>query len=79
MAAANDTGAIVTAEDHFIFGGLGTIVCDALAQERPTPVACVGMKDRYGTSGTWKELLEYFNLTPEAIAQAARDVITRKS
>ncbi len=79
MAAANETGAIVTAEDHFIFGGLGTIVSQALAMERPTPVECVGMKERYGTSGTWKELLKYFEMTPEAIAQAARNVITRKS
>ncbi len=78
IAAANDTGAIVTAEDHFVFGGLGTIVSQALAEERPTPVEFVGMRDRYGTSGTWQELLEYFNLTPDAIAQAARDVIARK-
>jgi transketolase C-terminal domain/subunit len=37
------------------------------------------MRDRYGTSGTWEELLEYFGLTPTAIAQAARDVIGRKT
>ena len=37
------------------------------------------MRDRYGTSGTWKELLEHFNLTPDAIAQAARNAIARKS
>jgi transketolase len=79
LAAAKETGAIVTAEDHFVFGGLGTIVSQALAEQRPTPVEFVGMRDRYGTSGTWKQLLEYFNLTPEAIAKAARHVITRKS
>jgi transketolase len=78
LAAANETGAIVTAEDHFVFGGLGTIVSQALAEERPTPVEFIGMRDRYGTSGTWQELLEYFNLTPDAIARAARDVIARK-
>jgi transketolase len=78
LAAADETGAIVTAEDHFVFGGLGTIVSQALAEERPTPVELVGMRDRYGTSGTWQELLEYFNLTPDAIARAARDVIARK-
>jgi transketolase len=77
--AAAETGAIVTAEDHFVFGGLGSIVSQALAEERPVPVAFVGMRDRYGTSGTWQELLQHFNLTPEAIAQAARDVIARKS
>ena len=78
LAAANETGAIVTAEDHFLFGGLGMIVSQALAEERPTPIEFVGMRDRYGTSGTWQELLEYFNLTPDAIARAARDVIARK-
>ena len=79
LKAAEDTGAIVTAEDHFVFGGLGTIVSQALSENRPTPVEFVGMRDRYGTSGTWKELLEHFNLTPDAIAQAARNVIARKS
>jgi transketolase len=79
LAAAAETGAIVTAEDHFVFGGLGSIVSQALSQERPTPVECVGMRERYGTSGTWKQLLEYFELTPDAIARAARNVIARKS
>jgi transketolase C-terminal domain/subunit len=37
------------------------------------------MRDRYGTSGTWQQLLDYFHLTPEAIAKAARNVIARKS
>jgi transketolase len=78
IGAAAETGAIVTAEDHFIHGGLGSIVAQAVAEENPVPVAFVGMT-RYGTSGKWDELLEHFNLTPEAIAQAARDVIARKS
>lgn len=79
LAAASETGAIVTAEDHFVFGGLGTIVSQALAEQHPTPIEFIGIRDRYGTSGTWQQLLEYFNLTPEAIAKAARHVITRKS
>jgi transketolase len=79
LSAAAETGAIVTAEDHFIHGGLGSLVAGALAEERPAPVAFVGMRDHYGTSGTWEQLLEHFHLTPEAIAQAARHVIARKS
>lgn len=79
LSAAAETGAIVTAEDHFIHGGLGSLVAGVLAEERPAPMAFVGMRDRYGTSGTWEQLLEHFHLTPEAIAQAARDVISRKS
>jgi transketolase len=78
LAAAAETGAIVTVEDHFVHGGLGGIVAEALAEERPTPIAFVGMRDRYGTSGTSDEVLRYFNLTPEAIAQAARAVIARR-
>jgi transketolase len=77
-AAASDTGAIVTAEDHFVLGGLGSLVATTLAEERPVPVEYVGMRDRYGTSGTWEQLLEHFGLTPKAIAEAARKVIARK-
>ncbi|HVP06134.1 MAG TPA: transketolase C-terminal domain-containing protein [Dehalococcoidia bacterium] len=79
LAAAADTGAIVTAEDHFVVGGVGSLVSQVLAEKRPAPVEFVGMRDRYGTSGTWQQLLEYFNLTPDAIAKAARNAIARKS
>jgi len=78
LRAANETGAIVTAEDHFIFGGLGTVVSGFLSEKQPAPVEYVGMRDRYGTSGTWKQLLEHFDLTSEAIAAAAKKAISRK-
>ena len=78
LAAARETGAIVTAEDHFIHGGLGGLVAAALAAEAPTPVEFVGV-ERYGTSGTWKQLLEHFDLTPEAITRAAGNAVSRKS
>ncbi len=77
LAAARDTGAIVTAEEHQTHGGLGTAVARVLADELPTPIAFVGV-DRYGTSGKWDQLLGYFELTPERIAAAARGVIGRK-
>jgi transketolase len=79
LAAATETGAIVTAEDHQVHGGLGSLVAQLVARERPVPMAFVGMQDRYGTSGRWDQLLEHFHLTPAAIAEAARDVISRKS
>ncbi len=79
LAAAAETGAIVTAEDHFVHGGLGSLVATALARERPVPMALVGMEDQYGTSGRWDELLKHFDLTPERIARAAREVVERKS
>ena len=78
FSAAAETGAIVTAEDHFIHGGLGSLVAGALAEEQPVPAAFVGMRDRYGTSGTWEQLLEHFELTPDAIARAATGVVGRK-
>ncbi len=77
LAAARETGAIVTAEEHQTHGGLGTQVARVLADSLPTPIAFVGV-DRYGTSGKWDELLGYFDLTPQRLAQAARDVIARK-
>lgn len=77
LAAARDTGAIVTAEEHQTHGGLGTQVARVLAEEIPTPIAFVGV-DRYGTSGKWDELLGYFGLTPQRVAEAARGVIARK-
>ena len=77
LAAARETGAIVTAEEHQTHGGLGTQVARVLADELPTPVAFVGV-DRYGTSGKWDQLLGYFELTPERIAAAARGVMERK-
>jgi transketolase len=77
IAAARDTGAIVTAEEHQTHGGLGTAVARVLADTIPAPMGFVGV-DRYGTSGKWDELLGYFELTPARIAQTARDTIARK-
>jgi transketolase len=78
VAAAKETGAIVTAEDHYVHGGLGGIVSEELAASQPTPIEFVGMTS-YGTSGKANELLEHFNLTPQAIATAARNALARKS
>ena len=77
IAAARDTGAIVTAEEHQTNGGLGSAVTRVLAETLPVPVSFVGV-DRYGTSGKWDELLGYFGLDAAHVAQAARDVIARK-
>ncbi len=55
LAAARETGAIVTAEEHQTHGGLGTAVARVLADSLPTPISFVGV-DRYGTSGKWDEL-----------------------
>ncbi len=78
LKAAEETGAIVTAEEHSIIGGLGGAVAEFLAENRPTPLKRVGVRDRFGTSGKAEELIRYFGLTPEDLADAAREVLARK-
>lgn len=78
VKAAQETGAIVTAEEHNVMGGLGSAVAEVLAQNTPVPMAFVGVKDTFGESGTPKELMAKYGLTAEDIVAAAKDVITRK-
>jgi len=75
---AKETGAIVTAEDHNIHGGLGGAVAEGLAQTRPCPIEFVGVKDVFGASGEPEELAETFGLGAGSIAKAAKKVIARK-
>lgn len=78
IKAARETGAIVTAEEHAIMGGLGGAVSEVLAQELPVPVEFIGVKDRFGESGSPEELFEIFGLKGEYIAKAAKKAIKRK-
>ena len=78
VAAARETGAIVAAEEHNVIGGLGSAVARVLALHSPAPMEQVGVADRFGESGPWQTLLERFELTPSAIADAARRAIARK-
>jgi transketolase len=73
-----ETGAIVTAEDHNIHGGLGGAVAEALAQTRPCPIEFVGVRDTFGASGEPEELAQHFGISAPFIADAARRVIARK-
>ena len=76
--AAKATGAIVTAEEHSVIGGLGAAVCEALAETCPVPVTRVGVEDRFGKSGKVPTLLEEYGLTAENIAEKARRAIALK-
>ena len=76
--AAAETGAIVTAEEHNIIGGLGAAVTETICETCPVPVIRVGMNDTYGHSGTVPALLEAYGLTPEKIAEAAKKAISMK-
>ncbi len=76
--AAEETGAIVTAEEHNIIGGLGGAVAEAVCECTPVPVVRVGMNDTYGHSGNVPALLEAYGLTPAAIAAAAKKAVALK-
>lgn len=75
---AEETGAIVTAENHNIFGGLGAAVSEACVKTVPVPIEMVGIKDQFGQVGTEDYLRKAYNLTAEAIVDAAKKVIERK-
>lgn len=77
-AAARETGAIVTAEEHSIIGGLGSAVAEVLAETTPVPMERVGVKDTFGESGPPAELLEKYGLTAREIAAAVKRVLGRK-
>ena len=78
IKAANETGAIVTAEEHNIIGGLGSAVAEVLTDEALVPLQRVGVNDTFGHSGHPQELLEHYGLTPENIAANATKAISRK-
>jgi len=72
LARAGQSGAVVTAENHSVLGGLGGAVAELLGAERPVPLVRVGIDDRFGTSGALEELLPLYGLTAESVAGAAR-------
>lgn len=79
QAASAETGAIVTCEDHFVTGGLGSAVAEVLSETRPAPLERVGVKDTFTTSGDPKDLYRHFGLMPENIVAAATKVIGRRA
>jgi transketolase len=77
--AAAETGAIVTAEEHSVIGGLGGAVAETLTEYKPTPMMRVGVRDRFGESSrSYSELLGEYGLTPEAIREAVLTVVDRR-
>lgn len=78
LKAARETGAIVTAEEHSVVGGLGGAVAELLAEECPTLMKRIGVYDRFGTSGKSDELLKYFGLNAETLVEAGREIVSRK-
>ena len=78
IAAAKRCGAIVTAEEHSIIGGLGGAVAEALAESVPVPMARIGVKDTFGTSGDQEALLKHYGLSAGDLATAVKEVIKKK-
>lgn len=78
VKAAKETGAIVTAEEHNIIGGLGGAVCEALSEEYPVPVVRLGVEDTFGKSGPALELLKIYGLDAEHIAEKAKKAVSLK-
>ncbi len=78
LAAAHETGAIVTAEEHLLHGGMGSNIARVVATGRPVPMRFVGLTDTYTDSGDPGALLEKYGLTAQRIAVAARDVVAAK-
>ena len=78
LKAAAETGAIVTAEEHNIIGGLGSAVAEVVCEGNPVPVVRVGINDQYGHSGKVPPLLQMYGLTPENIAEKAELALSMK-
>lgn len=78
IKAAKETGAIVTAEEHNVIGGLGSAVAEVLCENYPVPMRRVGTQDKFGKSGKPAILLEEYGLTAKNIAENVKEVIKLK-
>jgi transketolase len=78
LAAVRDCGAVVTAEEHTVIGGLGSAVAEVLADRQNVPFERVGIMDRFGQSGKPPVLFEAYGLTDKHIIAACERVIARK-
>jgi len=78
IKTAKETGAVISVEEHSIFGGLGGAIAEILAEQYPVPMKIIGVRDVFGESGEYDELLEKFGLTTLNIVTSARDILRRK-
>ena len=72
LAAAKETGKVVTVEEHSVIGGLGSAVCDVLSENCPTPVLKIGVNDVFGESGPAKELIVKYGLDADSIYEKVK-------
>ena len=78
LKAAKETGAIVTAENNIIFGGLGSAVAEVLVEKYPIPMKRVGVQDTFAESGPYLEVIDKYGLTARHIVKAVNEVLKRK-
>ncbi len=78
IKTAKDTGAVITVEEHSIYGGLGGSVAEVLVQNYPVPMRIIGVNDVFGESGEYQELLEKHGLTSVNIAKSAKELLEVK-
>lgn len=78
ISLAKECKAIVTVEEHQIAGGMGSAVSEVLAQNFPVPIEFVGVKDKFGQSGTPNELVEHYGMGKDSIKEAVKKVLKRK-
>ena len=79
MDSARRTGAVVTAEEHLVTGGLGSAVSEILSEHWPVPMRRIGLKDVFGISGKPELLLKHYGLTADDVKAAAKQVLARKN
>ncbi len=78
IAAARETGAIITAEEHQVMGGMGSAVAEVVMEEYPVPMKRIGIMDRFGQSGKPNELMKEYHLTANDIVREAEKILKRK-
>jgi transketolase len=78
LLAAEETGAIVTAESNIIYGGLGGAVAEVLVENNPTPMKRIGMSNRFAESGRYLDVVRKYGMSADHIADAVEEVIARK-
>jgi transketolase len=78
LQAARETGALVTAEEHSVVGGLGGAVAETVADACPVPVKRVGVADVFAESGPYYELLDRYGMSVDDVAAAARQAVAAK-
>lgn len=78
LSCCDEVGAIVTVEDHNVYGGMGSAVAEAVVQVHPVPVEIIGIRDRFGRSGEHHELYAMYSIDVPDIVEAANKVVRRK-